>query len=417
MSDYLSLFRFKEFIKLCIAALISNLGDALSLMAFPLFAYKISNTISASGIVLICETIPWIILGPFIGIFIDQSNRRKVMLISDLIRAILVGSLFFVSSIEFLFSISFLMGIFTNAFVTARTSITPDLLDKKNLSTGIALNNIIRNVVIVGGPSLGGLILSFYEIKYLFLVDSLTFIVSFILIFLIKTELSHSQSSIDASPWCHINQVKTFIREHSDIKTLLQLDFFKTIVEAIVAVLIIALIKNVYKLDDSFYGILLATNAIGILIGVYFVEKFEIIKHQKVLIGLSALVTGLVYFLHYFNLGSEFLLLLWFFYGLSLGVRDIVPSVVLAFKVREDIRGRFYSLANALISTAYISGYFVADYLVKLIGITHVFILSGIIISVTHLYILLSHKNNESNNTNLIVIEKRAKLVPEEDIR
>ncbi|WP_257348416.1 MFS transporter [Pseudalkalibacillus decolorationis] len=187
--------------------LISFLGDQIYLIALPLIVLAITGSPISMGIVAALERLP-VLLQPFAGVLSDRLNRKKVLLICDLGRCLLVGGLgilFTINSLELwqLYSGAFLIGILTQLYNTSQFATVPGLVRKEDLQAVNSINSGIFNAAVMVGPGLGGLIISFYHPGYALFVNSLSFLIAFIMIWSIP--------------------IKTAIREHrknffSDLK-------------------------------------------------------------------------------------------------------------------------------------------------------------------------------------------------------
>ncbi|SMC25355.1 Predicted arabinose efflux permease, MFS family [Clostridium acidisoli DSM 12555] len=397
MNKYIKLLKSKNYIYVYASQVISNFGDAFTMLAFPLFAYYLSGTILSSGIILMCETIPWIIIGPFAGILADKYDQKRILLISDLCRAILTFALFMTANIYVAYIMAFLMGIFTSCFTAARSSIIPNLLDKDLLESGVTLSSLSRNIISLLGPSIGTIMLAIFSSKFLFIIDSITYIISFILLL----NLNINMKNVDKTRIKHYEHasIKTqifngflLVKNNSIIKPILDLDIIKTLFEAIISVLIISLIKKYYKLDDSFYALIMTFNSIGILIGIFICSKFNINKYKYKLIFVSTIIIFLVIYMHSITLNKYIFLLLWFLYGFCLGIRELIMQVIFANNINDNERGRVYSFSNSMISLAYVIGYLSANYIYIVLGIKNSFAFCSIMLGVLSIGYIL--KNN-----------------------
>ena len=80
------------------AAAISNLGDGVFAVALPLLAARITDDRVSVGLIATFFTIPWLLFAIPVGVLIDRSDRRRVMVTADMCRASLVGALALVAA-------------------------------------------------------------------------------------------------------------------------------------------------------------------------------------------------------------------------------------------------------------------------------------------------------------------------------
>jgi MFS family permease len=72
---------------------ISQVGDALTVVAIPLLVYTLGHSVASLTLSFVIESLPWIVIGPIAGVIVDRVNRRNVLIMSDLLRAVLVVSI------------------------------------------------------------------------------------------------------------------------------------------------------------------------------------------------------------------------------------------------------------------------------------------------------------------------------------
>ncbi|MEN4043093.1 MAG: MFS transporter, partial [Anaerolineaceae bacterium] len=88
--DYRRLFRNRHFMALWIAQLVSFVGDYLEWLAIPILVKNMTGSTLMVGLALIANSIPVLALGPVAGVFVDRWDRRKTMIIADILRALLI---------------------------------------------------------------------------------------------------------------------------------------------------------------------------------------------------------------------------------------------------------------------------------------------------------------------------------------
>lgn len=152
------------FARLWTAAVASNLGDGLMLAAFPLIAVTITDDPVAISAITIAIGLPWLLVAPFSGTIVDRLDRRRLMVATDLFRAVLLAGFAVMvasGSVELwtLYLVVFLVGcgetvVDVSAQALLPSLVTPDRLDIANgrlFSTMTVANRFI-------GPPLGGLL-------------------------------------------------------------------------------------------------------------------------------------------------------------------------------------------------------------------------------------------------------------------
>ena len=88
---YIQVFKNKNFMKLFIADIISRFGDSLDAIVMTIIVYSITQSASWSALIFAVNKLPTIFIQPLAGAYIEKKNKKMIMVISDLIRAGLVG--------------------------------------------------------------------------------------------------------------------------------------------------------------------------------------------------------------------------------------------------------------------------------------------------------------------------------------
>jgi dTMP kinase len=138
-----SMFGSKEFFRLWIAQVISATGDWLGLLATISLAAKLSGDGTegtAIAIVLATRIAPGFFLATAAGIIVDRFNRKRLLLMCDIGRALVMFSLPFVDSLFGLIVASFLLEIFTMLWSPAKEAIVPNIVPTSKLTTANSLN-------------------------------------------------------------------------------------------------------------------------------------------------------------------------------------------------------------------------------------------------------------------------------------
>lgn len=87
-TDVLPLRRNREFRLVWLADTVSSLGNGVSQLPYPLLMLAITGSPLAAGVLWITRALPYVVLGLPAGALVDRWNRRHVMIICDLVRAV-----------------------------------------------------------------------------------------------------------------------------------------------------------------------------------------------------------------------------------------------------------------------------------------------------------------------------------------
>ncbi|MEO8606527.1 MAG: MFS transporter [Chloroflexota bacterium] len=192
MPGYIRLLRQnKDFSRLWLAQVISLLGDWFNTVALSALVSEYTNGsgLAISGL-LIARFLPPLIVSPFAGVLIDKFNRKKLLIFSDVMRAIIVLFLLFASGRDHLWLI-YLMTVFqftlSAVFEPGRSAIMPSLVKSDDLLRANTLSNVTWSAMLAVGAIVGGVVAAVFGTAIALVIDSISFALSAFLISQIRT--------------------------------------------------------------------------------------------------------------------------------------------------------------------------------------------------------------------------------------
>jgi MFS family permease len=166
--------------------LLSSLGDWLLLVAAPFFVLRLTGSTLATGLSLAAETVPALLLGPVAGVFADRWDRRRTMLVTDLLRAATVALMLLVHHPDQVWIIYVALvgeASFSQFFAPARKALIPVLVGRgPQLGEANSLAALASGTVqLVGGP-LGGALYVLFGFAPVVAIDAASYLASAALI-------------------------------------------------------------------------------------------------------------------------------------------------------------------------------------------------------------------------------------------
>jgi len=168
--------------------LVSQAGDSITHMAVIWLMLELTGSPSLTGFIAFAATAPALLFGLFAGVLADRYRRRTLMLISDLARMflILLIPLAYMGDILspwVLAAIVFVAASFGTLFNPSRDAIIPELVEKPQL---LKVNSMMQSTGYMAyfvGLFGAGLLLNIFGVVNLFFIDSITFGISFLLVY------------------------------------------------------------------------------------------------------------------------------------------------------------------------------------------------------------------------------------------
>lgn len=175
--------------------LVSSIGDWLYVIALSIAIYRFSHGSSVLiGVLWIVKLVPNLLFRPFTGALADRLGYRRSMIIADLGRTVLVGILALAltsSTWAIIFPFVFLVTTLSGLFRPASVGLIPSMVDSREQR--LAANAVTieaDSIAMIVGSALGGVVAGLGWINQLLAVDALTFAVSALALWRIRTAVA-----------------------------------------------------------------------------------------------------------------------------------------------------------------------------------------------------------------------------------
>nr|WP_296077194.1 MFS transporter [uncultured Actinoplanes sp.] len=159
----------------------SVVGDQVWFVALSWAAVQVASP-AVAGLILTVSALPRLVLMLLGGPLADRYDARKLMVGSDVMRALVMVTAAAVavhhSSVQLLVVISLIFGAADAIFMPASGSLRPRLLHRQQLASGGALRELTLRIALTLGSPLGGLVVAVGNLWLACLVNALTFVVS-----------------------------------------------------------------------------------------------------------------------------------------------------------------------------------------------------------------------------------------------
>jgi DHA3 family macrolide efflux protein-like MFS transporter len=179
---YGRLFRNRNFVALWLGQTVSFVGDYFYFLAIPIMVERLTGSSLQVGLTVIASALPMLLLGPVAGVFVDRWDRRRTMLVADVLRGLLVLLCLTVrmpDQVWIYYMVGFLMSCVSRFFFPAQNAVLPLIVpDKNDLLAANGLMQIVQTAGFLIGPALAGFSIGLWGERVAFLVDSATYFVS-----------------------------------------------------------------------------------------------------------------------------------------------------------------------------------------------------------------------------------------------
>ncbi len=177
------LLRTRDFGLLFAGQTISQIGDSLNKVALLWFVYELTGSALKMTVVGLLQTLPPLLFGPLIGVYLDRFRKKPVMIAVDLLRTLmilLIPLLYMIGALTLdrLYILVFINAIVSTIFGPALASAVPLIAPKDRLTAANALMQTTTNVGLLVGPAISGIGIALIGAQNVLYVDAATFLLS-----------------------------------------------------------------------------------------------------------------------------------------------------------------------------------------------------------------------------------------------
>lgn len=168
---------------------VSQLGDWFDTIAVLTIVQHLTGSGRAVGLIFVTRFLPSVVVSPLSGVIADRFNRRKIMIASDLVRAVVVLGFLFVRRPEqvwMIYALTVLQLTFSTFFEPAKSASVPSLVEPDEIVAANAVTSVTWSAMLTLGAAIGGLVTGWFGTDAAFVIDSITYLGSAALIAGIK---------------------------------------------------------------------------------------------------------------------------------------------------------------------------------------------------------------------------------------
>jgi len=370
----------RDYFRVWLSQGISCIGDRLTQVALFIYIVQIANgSATAIGLSMIAQSAPVVILGLVAGVFIDRWDKRKTMVICDLLRAGIIVTAPFTDNPLIIYLIAFLMSAVTSVFGPALQAATPELLDdRREILVANSLMYSTKFFTDILGFSVAAAVVAITGVKVAFLIDSASFVVSALLIMGVRRRLGAAKPKpvTLASVWNDFVAGFRYHRQNVVVFSLLISFSLGVLAMGGINAMLLLAVQRVLEVEMYWWSIFLAVQAVAMFATAAIIGGWGHKAPRAHLILLGFLGVGL----SAIGLAVTRTLPLAFVLYSVMGAANaafLIPSIAwLQEVVPFEYRGRVFSLRGMVLNLAAIISYAATGVLGDAVGVVSV--LSGV---------------------------------------
>lgn len=372
----LDVLKIRPFFFLFLSEVFAQIAMNMANFMLLIVAFDIANSNTAVSGIVLSFTVPAIVFGLVAGVYVDRWNKKAVLFGTNLLRAgLLVLLAFLHTDLLTIYILSFVIALVTQFFIPAETPMIPHLVPQKSLLPANALFSMGIYGSIFVAYALSGPFLLIFGHKNAFFVLSILFLVSAILVTLIKVPKAKEKPNEDMEDITLKDEVKLLFALMKKTTALSHSLFLLTLSQLII--LLVAVIGPGYARHilhihiDEFPLLFVTPLTLGmitgaIILGTYFHNKSrdKMATWGVFLTGVSVLLFPYgsrvasrsfvhavnTYLPHVLKINIlHIMVVLAFIMGFATAMIFVPSNTVLQEKTSDSERGKIYGALNSMV--------------------------------------------------------------------
>jgi predicted MFS family arabinose efflux permease len=397
------------------AGLVSMTGDYLLSVGLAYSVYALTGSTLASAAALLAAFIPQVLVGSVAGVFVDRWDRKRTMVVTNLLLAVGLLPLLLVTGTHQIWLVYVILAVQSAIevfFSPAEQAFLPRVVDDADLVAANGLNSQIRNIARLVGSGLGGVIAATGGIRAVAVADAITFLVAAALVARIRTagRAVVEATVVEAADVVRGRVAALAVEWRVGLRTVTSNRILTTLMiallitstgEGIMGTLFAPYVRHVLHGSGQVYGVITGVQAIGGVVGGFLVAVVAERWSPVTMVWVGSILFGLI------DLAIFLYPLLWvtpwpaaagmIIVGLPGAV--VVAGMMTLYQrnTTDERRGRVFSLISLAQAVSVVIGATLAGFLGGPTGIMPILALQGVGYVVAGLLVLARLGDREAS--------------------
>jgi MFS family permease len=374
---------------------VSEVGDHFNSIAVLSLTLRLTGSGLAVGAVMIARVLPAILAGPLAGVLLDRMDRKRIMILSDLVRCVIAAAFVLILTHQQNWLLYLLSGLLTFAspfFSSGRAAILPKIASPEELHTANSLTQTTSWLTLSIGTMLGGLSAMQFGYETAFLINAGSFVFSALMISLVRGDFRPVRAGLE----------RGFLALHRDFTYSLKYMRREPLILAIglagvgwasgggaAQILFTLFGEVVYQRGPVGIGLIWGSAGVGLVLGGIVAHRLGhglSFERYKTVISICFFVHGVAYIL--FSVAP----VLWgsiLFIAISrmaMGMVNVLNRTTLLTHVPDALRGRVLTTVDTMLNTSMICSMCLAGIASERFGIRTVGAVAGAVSTSTTIF-------------------------------
>src|SRR5438094_716364 len=377
---YRQVLSIKPFRLLWVGQAISYFGDMMNTTGLAIMLYLVTHSPSMVAVGLIAKAAPTVLFGLVAGALVDRFDRQRVMILSDIARAVLTITIPFLAMkwLPGVFDVVFLFATASTLLHAAMQAMLRSLVPGDFLVKANSLISSSEKTMELLGFSIAGVIAALASWQPLFIIDAATFIVSAVTLLGVADQGRLPARTVRLFE--DIAEGSRFILTNRTLRSTMALAFAAVIFGSLTFPILVVMSYGPLKGGAFGYGVLEAAIGAGAIVGALAAPAAMARWRAGVLILLGVIGTGIAGALTGFSQNIPAAAIFLFISGAANTLYYVSMISVTQREAPDRMLGRVMSSRFLLVPLALLAGMAVSGPLTDRLGAPLVFVVAGILL-------------------------------------
>ena len=261
----------RDFWRFWVGETVSAFGSSFTQFAIPLLVFKLTGSPIYLAASTALFTVPHLLFGLLIGAWTDRTDRRRLMIATDLLAALAVVSVPLAAgagalSVWWVLAVVFASSTLSIFFEAAQFGAIPSLVQQDDLVTANGRIQASFAAATVAGPLVAGVLLVVIPVEQLLYVDAATFLVSALALAFIRRPFNPPLERPRTSIRQDVVEGLRYVLRHPVLRNISAMMALVNFVSVTAFAQLVLLAKERYAASDSQIGILFAAGGVGVFV-------------------------------------------------------------------------------------------------------------------------------------------------------
>ena len=396
---YANLLRRGSFLYLWLGQIASTLAVQLYKIGVMVVIFaQTGSTLQAAG-VLVATSLPYVIFGSVAGALVDRYPRKRVLIVVELARALLVGVSLYLAGGETLnvwitYMVVAGLSVADTFYKPALLAMIPAVVEKPDIVHANSLINSTNYGVMGIGYGLGGFLILRVGLSTLVAINLALFLLAALLVMRIAAVVAVAEGEIRKAPEPILRSIRdgfAYLRHHELARSLITMEFLEHWPHAVwTAALMLAFTTESLNVSEEYWGyqnaVYFGGNLVGAALAVAYASRLG--ERAGWVIIINALLMAALTVVYALSTNIWLALVIMVLYGPPMALRDVAQDSLLQSTVESRVLGRVYATRQVLAMFAFMVSGLLLAWMADVVDVRTVYLLGAALYFATAFYAL-----------------------------